>query len=350
MAYRAIQWATGNVGKHAIRAMVDRPDIELVGVYVHSSEKAGRDAGEICGIGPLGVVATNDVEAILALDADVVVYAPLFDDIDQVCRLLESGKNVIDTIDYFYPRSLGSAVVARLEAACRAGGASLHGTGINPGAVSDQLALMLSGLSGRIESVEIDEFGDLSSYPAPGVVFDWLGFGKPPESAGRHPMQAILGKVFCESIDMVAAGMNVEFEGHDASHEVAVAKAPIAIAAGTIDEGTIAAQRFTWSGEAAGRLSITSRVTWVMSADELDPAWPRSADGWEIRIQGNPPVHCRLTLGAGKPSRDERRIGAAVLATAMHAINAIPTVCDAAPGIRTFLDLPMIAGHARQGR
>jgi hypothetical protein len=347
MAYRVIQWATGNVGRHAMRGIIEHPETELAGVFVYSAEKVGRDAGEICGIGTLGVTTTNNEDAIAALDADCVLYAPLLPDLAQICRLLESGKSVVTTCGYFYPASLGSEVVAALETACRAGKACLHGTGINPGGASDQLALVVSGLAYRIDSIEIEEFSDLRNYDAPGVVFDLLGFGKPPETAKTNPMLDILGTGFRQSIDMVAAGLQIVLEGYDATHAVAVATAPIHAPVGTIDEGMIAGQRFSWSGTVGGRPIITTTVNWLMGEQHLQPAWRLGTEGWEIRVEGDPPVRCHLKTAWPSITPDPTyRRDHGVIATAMHAVNAIPYVCEAPPGIHTFLDLPMLAGRA----
>ncbi len=142
MTYRVIQWATGNVGRAAIEGVVNHPDLELVGAYVYSDQKAGRDVGEVCGLGPLGVTATNDVEEILALDADCVVYSPMLASPPEVVRLLESGKNVVTPVGWVYP--FRTHDLTAIEAACRQGDASLHGTGINPGGITEQLPLVLS--------------------------------------------------------------------------------------------------------------------------------------------------------------------------------------------------------------
>lgn len=129
MALRVVQWATGGVGVAAIRGILEHPDLELAGCWVHSSEKNGRDVGELIGADPLGVTATNSVEEILALDADAVIYAPLLPNPDEVAALLRSGKNVVTPVGWVYP---GDRQAAPLLEAARAGNATLHGTGIAP--------------------------------------------------------------------------------------------------------------------------------------------------------------------------------------------------------------------------
>ena len=140
MTYRVIQWATGGVGQAAIQGIAAHPELELVGCWVHSEAKAGRDAGVLAGIGPLGVAATNDVDALLALDADCVVYAPLMPDEALVCRMLEAGLDVVTPLGWVYPRAKD---VAALEKACEVGASTLHGTGIHPGGITERFPLMV---------------------------------------------------------------------------------------------------------------------------------------------------------------------------------------------------------------
>lgn len=189
---RVIQWATGNVGRHAVAAVHDHPDLELVGARVYSDAKAGRDVGEICGIGEIGVTATNDVDEIIALDADCVLYMAQGDwnppvALDDVCRLLASGKNVVSTAvtAWIYPDSAGDEVVQRLEAACQQGKTSFHGTGIQPGWAAEVLPLTMSGLFRRVDSLLVQELMDYSTYNVPFVLFDVMGFGKPPTKKCR---------------------------------------------------------------------------------------------------------------------------------------------------------------------
>ena len=220
MAYRVIQWATGNVGRAAVEGIVWHPDLELVGTWVHSPDKAGRDVGELCGIGPIGVLATGDEDRLLALDADCVLYSPLLPDTAQVIRILESGKNVVTPLGWFYP--FASMDVAAIEAACQRGGATLHGTGIHPGGITERFPLMLSALSSRIRHVRAEEFSDIRAYRAEFVVREIMLFGKDPETARTSPMLDLLGNGFGQSIDMVAAGLGIPLDPQKvAVHELA---------------------------------------------------------------------------------------------------------------------------------
>lgn len=345
--YRVIQWATGGVGCAAIQGIVDHPELELVGCWVHARAKDGRDAGELAGVGRLGVAATQDVDALLALDADCVLYSPIFADATVVERLLRSGKNVVTPLGWFFPWR--TQEFAALEVACRCGGVTLHGTGIHPGGITERFPLMVSALSGSIAHVRAEEFSDIRTYNAPSVIADIMLFGKTPEEAARSPMVSFLASGFFQSIDMVAAALGVALdEPKQTRHEIAVATAPIASPIGDIAPGRVAAQRFTWEASVGGVPFVTVRTNWFMGQDHLEPAWTFGPQGerFEVEIQGDPPV--RVSFHGLHPDSiaEGLRRNRGIVATAMHCVNAIPAVCRAEPGIRTYLDLPLVSGRA----
>ncbi len=347
MAYRVVQWATGNVGRAAIGGVLAHPELELVGAYVYSDAKAGRDVGELCGLAPVGVVATNDADAVIALEADCVVYAPMLPNTGEVIRLLESGKNVVTPVGWIYP--FKSHDVAAIEAAARAGNATLHGTGINPGGITEQIPLMLSAFCRDIHHVRAEEFSDIRTYATEFVVRDIMLFGKSPEEAAASPMLSILGDGFCQSIDMIADALGVELDEQKRTvHEMAVATQPLTVPVGVIDEGTVAAQRFTWQGTVDGEPFVTVRVNWLMGEEHLDPAWTFGPEGerFEVEFDAAPPL--RASFHGMHPASVETADldnNEGILATAMHCVNAIPYVVAAEPGIRTYLDLPLMPGR-----
>jgi 2,4-diaminopentanoate dehydrogenase len=191
---RVVQWATGNIGTKALREVIAHPDMDLVGVYVHSPAKAGRDAGELCGIDAVGVAATNDVEEIVALGADCVLYMPQGCDFDIVCRLLESGANIVTTRGEFHrPASLDPALLERIEKACAAGGTSIHSTGSSPGFITEALPVVVTSIQRRLDALAIDEFADLSKRNSPELLFDLMGYGKDPTKFDLPQIIATLG-------------------------------------------------------------------------------------------------------------------------------------------------------------
>ncbi|MEQ8515019.1 MAG: hypothetical protein RIC38_05385, partial [Chromatocurvus sp.] len=180
--YRVVQWATGAMGKTCLRTVIDHPDLELVGLYVYGEAKSGRDAGEIARRDPTGVIATRSIDAILALDADVVLHCPLLQfpydaHDDDVCRLLESGKNVISINNYFHPASLGEEHAARMKASCERGGSTLVGTGINPGLIAERVVPVVSGMLTALDSILCREVYDCIGMPNANYVFDVMGMG-----------------------------------------------------------------------------------------------------------------------------------------------------------------------------
>jgi hypothetical protein len=345
--YRVIQWATGGVGRAAIQGIANHPELELVGCWVHSRAKAGRDAGELADIAPLGVAATRDIDALLALDADCVLYSPIVADATVVERILRSRKNVVTPLGWFFPWR--GQDFAALQAACHAGGVTLHGTGIHPGGITERFPLMVSALSGSVTHVRAEEVSDIRTYDAPGVIADIMLFGKTPEEAAQSPMVSFLASGFFQSIDMVAAELGVALDERKATrHEIAVATRPIDSPIGPIPPGRVAAQCFTWEGTAGGVPFVTVRTNWFMGQEHLDPAWTFGPEGerFEVEIQGDPPVKVSFR-GLHPPSIAEGlKRNRGIVATAMHCVNAIPYVCRAAPGIRTYLDLPLVSGRA----
>jgi hypothetical protein len=341
-----IQWATGFVGQEAIKGVVAHPDLQLVGCWVHSDDKVGRDAGELAGIAPLGVAATNSIDEICSLDADCVVYTPLLANDGEVIRLLESGKNVVTPVGWVYP-ARDNHRTKELEAAARRGGATLHGTGIHPGGITERFPLTVSALCRDIRHVRMEEFSDIRNYEAELVVREVMLFGKPPEVAATSPMLQVLSNGFLQSLHMVADTLGFELDEHTSTrHEMAVATRPIESPVGLIDTGTVAAQRFTWEGTVDGRPVITVRVNWLMDDGHLDPPWTFGDGGqrFEVELDAEPPL--AVTFHGLHPPVLGVDSWIGLIAPAMHCVNAVPYVCDAEPGIKTYVDLPLIAGRA----
>jgi hypothetical protein len=343
MTYRVVQWATGLVGKEAIKGVLAHPELELVGCWVHSASKVGMDVGDICDLDPIGVKATGSIDDICALDADAVVYAPVLASTRDVIRLLESGKNVVTPVGWIYPGDTPG--VAALQAACLAGNATLHGTGINPGGITERFPLMLSALCRDIRHVRAEEFSDIRNYPTDMVVREVMLFGKEPDVAAKSPMIDILGHGFMQSIDMVAAELGWKLDPEKESrHEMAVATRDLDTPVGVIGKGTVAAQRFTWRGTVDGDAVMTVRVNWLMGSEHLDPPWQLGEQRFEVAFDAEPPVSCTFH-GLHPPVIGENpEIG--LIPPAQHCVNAIPYVVQAGPGIKTYLELPLIAGRA----
>jgi hypothetical protein len=343
---RVVQWATGAVGRHALAATVDHPDLEVVGVLVYSDDKAGRDAGELCGIGPIGVTATTDRDRILALDADCVLYMAQGEmnpmgALDDIGALLASGKNVVSTAvtSFIYPASAGAPVVDRLEQACAEGGTSFHATGIEPGWASEVLPLAMSGLFRSIDSLTVQELLDYSTYASADMLFDIMGFGRAPDANVPGADPALLGGVFRAPLMLVADGLGATIDEFRFDRQVAVAEEAFDVAAGRVEAGTVSAMRFSATAIVDGRRALTvEHITRL--AEDAAPDWPRGR-GWKVTVEGLPSMVLEAKIAVnGEDENDQGCLG-----TAMHAVHAVVPVCAAPPGIMTFLDLPPIHGR-----
>lgn len=350
MVYRIIQWATGGVGQAAVEGILDHPELELVGCWVHSEAKAGLDVGAIVDRPETGVRATRDVSDLLATDADCVLYSPVIADTAVLEQILASGLNVVTPLGWFYPPE--SDETRTLDAAARGAGVTLHGTGIHPGGITERFPLMLSALSHAITHVRAEEFSDIRTYGAPDVIRDIMLFGATPEAAMTSPMAGFLGVGFTQSLAMVGDTLGFTLDPEPiVGHEVAVATAPIDSPIGEIAPGEVAAQRFSWQATVRGEPVITAAVNWLMGEESLDPPWTFGPAGerFEIEITGDPSVE--VSFHGLHPVSIEAGLARnpGIVATAMHCVNAIPAVCRAEPGIRTYLDLPLVAGRAAAG-
>lgn len=347
MPYRVVQWGTGNVGLFALRCLIEHPETELVGVWVHSAEKAGRDAGELCGAGPIGVRASNDVEAMLALDADCVCYTATadlrpFEAAQDICRILAAGRNVVSSsiVPLVHPTSFLPDLRDQLAAACRAGGTSFFTSGIDPGFANDLLPLTLSGLCGPWEEVRVLEIINYATYNQPQVLFDIMGFGQPLDATPLLLTPGTLEFAWGGTVRLLAEGLGVALETIRSTWEKRPALRPIRIGAHTVAPGTMAALRFEVQGVAGGRTPIV--VEHVTRLDDaLAPEWPSGNGSYRVAITGSPSIRCELELA---DQHGDHAVGGVVV-TATRLVNAIPAVCAAAPGLLSALDLPLITGR-----
>jgi 2,4-diaminopentanoate dehydrogenase len=344
---RVIQWATGGVGKAAIECVLSHPQLELAGCWVHSADKNGHDVGEILGTGALGVTATTNVDDVLALGADCVMYSPLVPNDEEVIAILRSGKNVVTPVGWVYPDPANPRVKAIADAAFE-GGVTLHGSGIHPGGITERFPLMVSSLSSAVTRVRAEEFSDIRTYNAPDVVRHIMGFGGTPEEAVQGPMANLLESGFKMSVRMVADHMGFRIDPEIRTiQEIAVATADIDYDPFPITPGAVAARRFRWEALVDGEPVITAAVNWLMGEVNLEPAWSFGERGerFEVEITGDPSVS--LTFKGLQPQTIAEGLqkNPGVVATANHCVNAIPDVCAAEPGIKTYLDLPLLAGR-----
>jgi hypothetical protein len=335
--YRVVQWSTGTIGTRALRALIDHPRMTLTGVYVHRHDKVGRDAGELCGTNATGVTATASIDDVIAAAPDCALYMPNALNLDEMCRLLAAGINVVSTCGAFHhPPSMDPAVRAKVQGACELGGTSVHSTGSSPGFITEAVPLVLTSIQRQLNAIAIDEYADLSQRNSPDLLFHVMGFGRPigPFEQFRADY---LGGSFGPSLHLVADAIGLPLDSVEASGELAAASKDTTIAAGELKVGTVAAQRVTVSGIRAGRQLLRFRATWYCTTD-LEPSWDLLDTGWHVSVDGDAPLDVTLRM----PIPLDRMAAISPAYTANRAVNAVPYVCAAAPGIVSTLDLPQI--------
>ena len=344
---RVVVWATGGVGSVAIDAIRYRPDLELVGVWVHSPEKVGKDAGELAGGDRMGLAATNDADALIALEPDCVVYAasgPQRDAgaVPDYLRFLAAGINVVSasTTSLVYPPSyFATEWRDQLSAAAQAGGASFYASGIFPGFASDQLALLMSTQSKKIRTLTVSEVALNDHYPVADVMINGMGFARPLDFEPMLKTPGFIEIAWKAAIHLIADGLGVEVEAIHGTLDREVTDRDIEVAFGTIPAGTCGAVRTRAAGVVGSREAIVVEHI-IRMARDVAPNWPNSdADAtYRIDIEGEPDIHCAMTMGAAQGHGAGH---AAMAATAMRVVNAVPFVVDAPPGLLSSLDIPM---------
>jgi 4-hydroxy-tetrahydrodipicolinate reductase len=337
--HRVVQWATGNIGTRALREVIRHPSLELAGVLVYDPAKDGVDAGTLCGEEPVGIVATTDRDAIHALAADCVLYMPRALDVDDIVLLLGAGTNVVTTRGEFFDggRRLGDADRDRVLDACKRGGTSIYATGSSPGFITDALPLALLSMQRHVDSVEIEEFANLSRRDSPHLLFEVMGFARPLGSFAPDRRAAHLLGEFGPPLALLAEAAGRPVDRWSSHGEIAAAREATTIAAGEVAAGSVAAQRTTIVGSRAREDVVRFTVNWYCTTD-LEPAWDLRPTGWRVRVRGDAPFDVALPfpiplddLGAFTPAY-----------TANRPVNAIPYVCGAPPGILLTGDLPPI--------
>jgi hypothetical protein len=343
---RVVVWATGGIGAIAIDAVHRRPDLELAGVWVHTPGKAGQDAGVLAGGSPIGVAATRDAAALIALRPDCVVYCASGPERDAAAvpdyvRLLEAGINVVTTTStrLVYPATFSPQWRERLAAAARSGRSSLYASGIFPGFGSDQLALVLATQSKTISAIRVTEVSLNDHYPVASVMTDGMGFGRPLDFRPLLSQPGVIEGSWAGPIHLIAAGLGARVEEVRGSLDRRPAPRDIEVAFGIIPAGTCGAVRTRAAGMVNGREAIVVDHI-IRMARDVAPDWLSSDSDatYAVDIEGDPDIHAVMTMG----EKEGRGAGhGAMTATAMRVVNAIPHVVAAPPGLLSSLDLPV---------
>ncbi|MEY2431833.1 MAG: hypothetical protein QOC92_1558 [Acidimicrobiaceae bacterium] len=342
MALRVIQWSTGHVGIHALRAIIRHPDLDLVGLWVHSADKAGRDAGDLGDLPATGVIATSDVDALLALNADCVCYTATADlrpweAIDDIERILASGANVVSSsmVQLLHPKTADKAMVERLEAACREGGTTCFFSGIDPGFANDLIPIALTSACERVDTVRVMEILNYDTYDQPEVLFGTMGFAQPLDHTPLLLFPGALSYAWGGVIGQIAESLGVEIDEIRETHEKASLDHDVKLAVGDVPAGTMAGLRFEVQGMVGGRPAIVIEHVTRLD-DSVAPEWPQG-NGYRIEIKGSP----SFTVDLEMEGEDGDHNTGGLIGTAMRLLNAVPAVCAAPPGMVSTFDLPL---------
>jgi hypothetical protein len=336
---RVIQWTTGKVGKLSLRAILDDPRLELVGVFAHSDDKVGVDAGTLCGRPECGVTATNDVDALAGLGADTVVYTPFMADMGHAVRLLESGLDVISTNLFLNVGGVQGEIRDQLEAACRRGGSSLYISGINPGWINSMVTAM-TAVCRSVTCVTIDESADVSVYESKET---WLAMGMslkeaPPDviDLARSWMMS-----FYDAVQRMAEALEYTLDDTEFSIEYATAAKQVDLGWLCMEAGTNAALRAGWQGKIGGRTVVQTRVAWYLTKD-LNEGWEFPDDQYVLSIQGEPEIAARIRFIPpehwGNHEWDTM--------TALPVVNSLLNVHAARPGVLSLRDVGLAVAPA----
>ncbi|MBL7496630.1 hypothetical protein I6A84_00480 [Frankia sp. CNm7] len=353
---RVIQWGTGNVGLHSLRGILERPELELVGLRTYLPAKIGRDAGDFVGRPRLGVTATDDVDALIATEAECVLYnalgttlVSLDQPVDDIARLLESGKNVIaSAVDLFLyirpglaPAHVTPEIIARLTAACEAGQSTFYAAGMTPGFALDLWPITMTRVCRRVDHVKVTEIVNMHDYQSSTMAF--MGFGLPPDApAGMYGLfEDAQNSPYAAALTLLVEAMGEHLDDIQYERELATTPVPLSAPSGEYAPGTVVATRFRFVGIAAGRPLATVEYVWRVT-DDVAPAWPTGHCRWILEISGEPTLRTEMTLST---EQDARRPTS--LTVAMHGLNAIPAVVAAPPGLANHLTLPVFGGRGR---
>jgi len=343
--HRVVQWNTGNVGKQTLLAICASPELELVGCYAWSRDKVGVDAGVLAGGKPVGVLATDDLDALIALRPDCVCYTPMWPDVDAMCRVLEAGIDISTTAHFITGHGyFGDEKRERIAKACAKGGSTIFGTGMHPG-FSNLLALTAAGACSRIDKIVITESQDASGYASADTQRS-VGFDHPVDEPGLGELARKGSLVFADSLHLMADALGVELDDVRFEARYAAATADNDLGFMTIRKGNVAGIEGRWHGIANGRVVFDVGFKWKMG-QHIEEPWPIE-HAYLVEVQGMPTLRLRTEIRPPKDfvarsAEDWMQLG--MIITGLPAVHAIPAVCAAEPGIRTYADLPLVTAR-----
>ncbi|MGB3482807.1 MAG: dihydrodipicolinate reductase [Mycobacterium sp.] len=339
---RVIQWTTGNIGRRSLHAIIGRPDLDLVGVYAHGEDKVGKDAAELAGHPePTGVLATNNIDALLQLGADACCYNPLWPSIDELVALLENGVNVCTTAAWITGGKQSAADRARILTACETGNSTIFGSGAHPG-MTNMVGMVLSGSCERVDEIRITESVDCSTYESAGTQ-SAMGFGQDPDTPGLAESVRRESEVFAESAAMMADAIGAELDRMTFDVQFTAATGDTDLGFMTIPAGTVGSVYGYHRGWVGDRNVVSVGFNWTMG-EHVTPPKPLE-HGHVIQVFGTPNMRTVLHCLPPRDWTEPGFMGLGMIYTAMPVTNAVPAVVAARPGIVTLKDLPPVTGR-----
>jgi 4-hydroxy-tetrahydrodipicolinate reductase len=357
--YRVIQWGLGYTGRYSAGYILRNPNLQLVGAACFTAGKDGKDIGELCGLDRTGLTATRNTDSLLDTAADCVIYMPLDPLTDpslpdssasvwlkELLRILASGKNVVASMcsgAHYRNLARGEEFRRQINEACEAGKSSVFFTGLDPGFISDALALNMASAVGDIEQIRTWEILDYSNYPQPEIL-NALGFGMPPEALSPQDGAARIGVMWGGLPYIYADALGVTLEDTKIDADIYISPTSFTAPGGCrVEAGTIGALRFSVAGIVGGRPRfVVNHVTRL--SNDMAPDWPRIGElgGYRIEIDGYPPFKGEFPMGL--PGGSGSSFADAMIMTAARCVSSIDAIVQATPGYKTFLDLTPLAG------
>jgi hypothetical protein len=336
---RVIQWTTGKVGKLSLRGILDDPRLELVGVYAYSADKAGKDAGDLCGRPKTGVLSSNDIDALLKLKPDTVLYTPFMADLSHTIRLLENGADVISTNLFLNVGGIQGEVKQQLEAACQRGKSRLYITGVSPGWINATV-VGLTAVCRDVESVTVIESADCSVYESK-ETWEAMGMGLPkatPEVLATARSWLIS---FYDAVERMAIALGYKLDDLEFFIDYATTSQRVDLGWFVMEKNTNGAVRAGWNGMVNGRMVVRFELHWYLTK-QLNEGWQFNDEQYHLIVKGEPEVNTRMKFIPPKHWGNHEWD----TMTAMPAVNAVFDVKAAAPGVLSLKDVGLTAAPA----
>ncbi|MFA9466523.1 MAG: hypothetical protein ACERKN_19850 [Velocimicrobium sp.] len=336
--YKVIVWGLGNVGRAAIRMIQSKECLELVGAVDVDPNKIGKDAGEIFDFPASGVIVSDKVDEVFAMEADVIlVYTPLTRDekggftpsAKDICKALKAKKNVITTLPIYYSQVLSPELYEMIDSCAKENKVSYLPSGLLPGAYASYIPMVVAGIMGRVDKIVVESGeDDQHNFSSWVKVF---GYGMEPDSFPLEKLKAGIASYYVSGVYEMGERLNFKFDEVKVTHEHFVAPQDLHPIFGTVKKGTLCGHRFIMSGMIDGEEKVSLRYVHKI-CDEVAKE-PAISD--HIHVEGLP-GNIDVDLKGMMP------LDESYVTSAAPTINVIPALVEAEAGYRQAMDLPVV--------